>query len=53
MIKSEASGPGNLPTYRDPAVILIDQLKKSLIVGEVDILDTLRWYPRAIAGSLM
>jgi peptide/nickel transport system substrate-binding protein len=36
----------NLPTYRDPAVILIDQLKKIYIVGELDILDTPRWYAR-------
>jgi len=27
----------NLPTYRDPAVILTDQLKKIYIVGELDI----------------
>jgi peptide/nickel transport system substrate-binding protein len=36
----------NLPTYRDPAVILTDQLKKIYIVGELDILDTPRWYTR-------
>src|SRR5205807_2162999 len=36
----------NLPTYRDPAVILIDQLKKIYIAGELDILDTPRWYAR-------
>ena len=36
----------NLPTYRDPAVILADQLKKIYIVGELDILDTPRWYAR-------
>jgi peptide/nickel transport system substrate-binding protein len=36
----------NLPTYRDPAVILTDQLKKIYIVGEIDILDTPRWYAR-------
>ena len=36
----------NLPTYRDPAVILTDQLKKIYIVGELDILDTPRWYAR-------
>jgi len=36
----------NLPTYRDPAVILTDQLKKIHIVGELDILDTPRWYAR-------
>jgi peptide/nickel transport system substrate-binding protein len=36
----------NLPTYRDPAVILTDQLKKIHIVGELDILDTPRWYAK-------
>ena len=36
----------NLPTYRDPAVILVDQLKKIYISGELDILDTPRWYAR-------
>ena len=36
----------NLPTYRDPAVILSDQLKKIYITGELDILDTPRWYAR-------
>ena len=36
----------NLPTYRDPAVILADQLKKIYIMGELDILDTPRWYSR-------
>ena len=34
----------NLPTYRDPGVILTDQLKKIYIVSELDILDTPRWY---------
>jgi peptide/nickel transport system substrate-binding protein len=36
----------NLPTYRDAAVILTDQLKKIHIVGELDILDTPRWYAK-------
>jgi peptide/nickel transport system substrate-binding protein len=36
----------NLPTYRDPAVILADQLKKIYITGELDILDTPRWYSK-------
>jgi peptide/nickel transport system substrate-binding protein len=36
----------NLPTYRDPAVILTDQLKKIYIVSELDILDTPRWYAK-------
>jgi peptide/nickel transport system substrate-binding protein len=36
----------NLPTYRDPAVIVADQLKKIYIIGELDILDTPLWYSR-------
>jgi peptide/nickel transport system substrate-binding protein len=36
----------NLPTYRDPAVIVSDQLKKIHITSELDILDTPRWYSR-------
>jgi peptide/nickel transport system substrate-binding protein len=36
----------NLPTYRDPAVILTDQLKKIYVIGELDILDTPRWYSK-------
>jgi peptide/nickel transport system substrate-binding protein len=36
----------NLPTYRDPAVIVTDQLQKIYINAELDILDTPRWYAR-------
>jgi peptide/nickel transport system substrate-binding protein len=36
----------NLPTYRDPAVIVTDQLKQIYIAAELDILDTPRWYAR-------
>jgi peptide/nickel transport system substrate-binding protein len=36
----------NLPTYRDAAVVLTDQLKKIYITNELDILDTPRWYAR-------
>src|SRR6476659_7377681 len=36
----------NLPTYRDPAVIVADQLKKIFISSELDILDTPRWYSK-------
>ena len=36
----------NLPTYRDAAVIITDQLKRIHIVGELDILDTPRWYAK-------
>ena len=36
----------NLPTYRDPAVILADQLKRIYIAGELDVLETPQWYAR-------
>ncbi|RYE61996.1 MAG: peptide ABC transporter substrate-binding protein [Oxalobacteraceae bacterium] len=36
----------NLASYRDPAVILIDQLKKIYIEGELDVVDTPQWYAK-------
>ena len=36
----------NLATYRDPAVLIIDQLKRIYIEGELDVLDTTQWYAR-------
>jgi peptide/nickel transport system substrate-binding protein len=49
-------GPGNrlpikvstrdLPLYRDPAVILIDQLKHVHIDGELEMIDTSRYFPK-------
>jgi len=36
----------NTSYYRDPAVILIDQLKDVYIDGELDPLDTTQWYPK-------
>jgi peptide/nickel transport system substrate-binding protein len=33
------------PPYRDPAVILTDQLKEIYIDGEVQPIDTTQWYP--------
>jgi peptide/nickel transport system substrate-binding protein len=36
----------NLAPYRDPAVILIDQLKPIYIDGVLDPLDTTQWYPK-------
>jgi peptide/nickel transport system substrate-binding protein len=35
----------NLAGYRDPAVILIDQLKEIYIDGELNPVDTTQWYP--------
>jgi peptide/nickel transport system substrate-binding protein len=36
----------NISIYRDPGVILIDQLKKIHIDGELDPIDTTVWYPK-------
>jgi peptide/nickel transport system substrate-binding protein len=36
----------NLPPYRDPAVILIDQLKEVYIDGVLETIDTTQWYPK-------
>jgi peptide/nickel transport system substrate-binding protein len=35
----------NLAPYRDPAVVLIDQLKQIYIDAELNPLDTTQWYP--------
>jgi peptide/nickel transport system substrate-binding protein len=34
------------PPFRDPAVILIDQLKDVFIEGELEIVETALWYPK-------
>jgi hypothetical protein len=36
----------NIPVYRDPAVILIDQLKDIYIDGELDTVETANWFPK-------
>jgi peptide/nickel transport system substrate-binding protein len=36
----------DIPAYRDPAVILIDQLKEIYIDGELEPVDTAQWYPK-------
>jgi peptide/nickel transport system substrate-binding protein len=38
----------NTPFYRDPAVILIDQLKEVYIDGELETIDTTSWYPKVM-----
>ena len=35
----------NIAPYRDPAVVLIDQLKKIYIDAELNPIDTAQWYP--------
>src|SRR6202166_1375389 len=36
----------NIPVYRDPAVILIDQLKSIYIDGELDVVETANWFSK-------
>ena len=36
----------NIPPYRDPAVILLSQLKEIYIDAELDPVDTSQWYPK-------
>jgi peptide/nickel transport system substrate-binding protein len=38
----------DIPPYRDPAVILIDQLKQIYIEGELEPVDTAQWYPKVM-----
>jgi peptide/nickel transport system substrate-binding protein len=36
----------NIPVYRDPAIILIDQIKNIYIDAELDVVDTAQWFPK-------
>jgi peptide/nickel transport system substrate-binding protein len=36
----------NIPLYRDPAVIFIDQMKKIFIDGELDVVDSTIWHAK-------
>ena len=36
----------NIPTWRDPAVILISQLKEIYVDAELEVVDTTQWYPK-------
>jgi len=36
----------NIPQYRDPAIILIDQLKQIYIDGDLEEIETVNWYPK-------
>jgi len=38
----------NIAAYRDPSVILIDQLKEIYIDGVLETIDTVNWYPRVM-----
>ncbi len=43
----------NIPVYRDPAVILIDQLKSIYIDGELDVVETANWFPKIARKDYM
>src|SRR5207248_7843912 len=38
----------NIPAYRDPAVILIDQLKEIYIDGVLEPVETANWFPKVM-----
>jgi len=38
----------NTPPFRDPAVILIDQLKEIYIDGQLEPIETANWFPKVI-----
>jgi peptide/nickel transport system substrate-binding protein len=43
----------NVPTYRDPAVILIDQLKEIHINGTLDTVETANWHSKVTRKDYM
>jgi peptide/nickel transport system substrate-binding protein len=38
----------NIPQYRDPAIILIDQLKQVYIDSDLEEIETVNWYPKVM-----
>ncbi|HYU12993.1 MAG TPA: ABC transporter substrate-binding protein, partial [Stellaceae bacterium] len=56
LMEKHGYGPGNrlavkvatrnIPQFRDPAVIMIDQLKHIYIDGVLDVVETANWYPK-------
>src|SRR5712672_3381415 len=38
----------NIPAYRDPAVILLSQLREVYIDAELETVDTTQWYPKVM-----
>jgi peptide/nickel transport system substrate-binding protein len=38
----------NIPAYRDPAVILIDQLKEIYVDGQLETIETVNWFPKVM-----
>ncbi len=43
----------NIAQYRDPAVILIDQMKQIYIDGELDVVETANWFPKLARKDYM
>ena len=43
----------NIPLYRDPAVMLIDQLKEIYVAGELDNVETANWNPKVTRRDYM
>ncbi len=43
----------NIAQYRDPAIILIDQMKHIYIDGELDIVETANWFPKIARKDFM
>jgi len=43
----------NIPLYRDPAVMLIDQLREIYIAGELDLIETANWNPKITRKDYM
>ena len=41
----------NIPLYRDPAVILLDQLKQIHVDAELDVVDTSIWFGKVARGD--
>src|SRR5580700_7396263 len=42
----------DLPYLRDPAVILVDQLKEVYIDGQLETIDTTNWFPRVMRKTI-
>ncbi len=43
----------NIAQYRDPAVILIDQMKQIYIDGELEVVETANWFPKIARKDFM
>ena len=38
----------DLPDFRDPAVLMVDQLREVYIDGELEMIDTTNWLPKVM-----